>query len=130
MWVYAAKVAIEYTTEQNNFQCGDSPGDWVRSGHSVIMGKMRDCMRNKGEADCEVGSGYPDNNSNYLLQAALPREIQFQFGRADCVSEYEGEWEQYKTDRPETHPNPEVDILIYLQYLPGVPKRLVNFSGL
>ena len=55
LWVYAAKVAIEYTTEQNNFQCGDSPGDWVRSGHSVIMGKMRDCMRNKGEADCEVG---------------------------------------------------------------------------
>ena len=55
LWAYAAKVAIEYTTEQNNFQCGDSPGDWVRSGHSVIMGKMRDCMRNKGEADCEVG---------------------------------------------------------------------------
>merc|ERR1712079_813861 len=26
---------------------------------------------------------------------------------ADCVSEYDGEWEQYKTDRPETHPNPE-----------------------
>ena len=58
LWVYAAKVAIEYTTEQNNFQCGDSPGDWVRSGHSVIMGKMRDCMRNKGEADCEVGILY------------------------------------------------------------------------
>ena len=55
MWAYAAKVAIEYTTEQNNFQCGDSPGDWVRSGHSVVMGAMRDCMRNKGEADCEVG---------------------------------------------------------------------------
>ena len=52
-----------------------------------------------------------------LLQAVLPREIQFQFGRADCVSEYDGKWEQYKTDRPETHPNPEVDILIYLQYL-------------
>ena len=45
----------------------------------------------------------------------MPREIQFQFGRADCVSEYDGKWEQYKTDRPETHPNPEVDVLIYLK---------------
>ena len=86
-------------------------------------------MRNKGEADCEVGSGYPDNNSNYLLQAALPREIQFQFGRADCVSEYNGEWEQYKTDRPETHPNPEVDILIYLQYLQHLKYLYLQGNG-
>ena len=57
------------------------------------------------------------DDGNYLLQAALPREIQFQFGRADCVSEYDGKWEQFKTDRPETHPNPEVDVLIYLKYL-------------
>ena len=41
----------------------DSPGDWVQSGGSAIMGAMRDCMRNKGEANCEVGSGYPDNNT-------------------------------------------------------------------
>ena len=40
-------------------------------------------------------------------QVVLPREIQFQSGRADCVSEYEGEHEQFKTDRAETHPNPE-----------------------
>ena len=57
LWAYAAKVAIEYTTEQNNFQCRDSPGDWVEGGGSEIIG-AEDCMRNKGEADCEVGSGY------------------------------------------------------------------------
>ena len=57
LWVYAAKVAIEYTTEQNNFQCGDSPGDWVEGGGSEIIG-AEDCMRNKGEADCEVGPKY------------------------------------------------------------------------
>ena len=33
-------------------------------------------------------------------------EIQFMFGRKDCVSEYEGEFEQFKTDRHERHPNP------------------------
>ena len=57
LWAYAAKVAVEYTTEQNNFQCGDSPGDWVEGGGSEIIG-AEDCMRNKGEADCEVGGGY------------------------------------------------------------------------
>ena len=41
------------------------------------------------------------------MKAILPREIKFQYGRADCVSEYKGKWEQFKTDRPETHPNPE-----------------------
>ena len=41
------------------------------------------------------------------LQADLPREIDFQYGRSDCVSEYQGEWEQFKTDKPEVHPNPE-----------------------
>ena len=38
----------------------------------------------------------------------LPREIQFRSGRVDCVSEYQGEWERFKTDRAEIHPNPEV----------------------
>ena len=41
------------------------------------------------------------------LQSDLPREIDFQYGRSDCVSEYQGEWEQFKTDKPEVHPNPE-----------------------
>ena len=55
------------------------------------MGSIDDtCPRNKGEADCRV---------------EMPREIGFKFGRADCISEYPGEWEQYKTDRPEKHPN-------------------------
>ena len=37
---------------------------------------------------------------------SLPREISFQSGRSDCVSEYSGELDQYKTDKPEKHPNP------------------------
>ena len=37
----------------------------------------------------------------------MPREINFQYGRKDCISEYSESYEQYKTDRLETHPNPE-----------------------
>ena len=37
----------------------------------------------------------------------MPREINFQYGRKDCISEYLEEYEKYKTDRKEKHPNPE-----------------------
>ena len=70
MWAYAAKVAIEYTTEQNNFQCRDSPGDWVQRGGSAIMGAMRDCMRNKGEADCEVVIFYTCTRAVNIIESA------------------------------------------------------------
>merc|ERR1719150_1212827 len=100
LWAYAGKVAVEFTTEQNNFQCAGMPANWMNKSPynfgsltAANAGMMYDCLTWRyGEADCE---------------AALPREIQFQFGRADCVSEYDGKWEQFKTDRPETHPNPE-----------------------
>merc|ERR1712117_910192 len=88
---YAAKVAVEYATEHNNYQCAGRPSDWVKSGESAIK-NLKDCVRNAGEEGCEVN---------------FEREIQFQYGRSDCVSEYEGEWEQFKTDRPERHPNLE-----------------------
>ena len=42
-----------------------------------------------------------------LKQVIIPREINFQSGRKDCISEYPESYEQYKTDRPEKHPNPE-----------------------
>ena len=85
LWSYAAKVAVEFAVEQNNFQCEDNPTDWAGS----YLGKATDCMRNKGEADCE---------------AVLPREIMFKYGRSDCVTD---DPVQYRTSRPETHPNPE-----------------------
>merc|ERR1712117_139310 len=91
LWAYAAKVAVEYATEHNNYQCAEKPSTWVESGESMVK-NMKDCVRDAGEEGCEVN---------------FEREIQFQYGRSDCVSEYEGEWEQFKTDRPERHPNLE-----------------------
>jgi len=88
LWAYAAKVAVEYTTEENNYNCQSRPSDWSGSW----VGSANDCLRNVGEDDCEV---------------KMPREINFQYGRKDCISEYPEEYEQYKTDRPEKHPNPE-----------------------
>ena len=78
-------MAVEFAVEQNNYQCQDNPADWAGS----FVGEATDCMRNKGEADCE---------------AKLPREIKFQYGRSDCVTD---DPVQYRTSRPETHPNPE-----------------------
>jgi len=91
LWAYAAKVAVEYATAHNNYQCAEKPSNWVESGKSMVK-NMKDCVRDAGEEGCEVN---------------FEREIQFQYGRSDCVSEYEGEWEQFKTDRPERHPNLE-----------------------
>jgi len=90
LWAYAAKVAVEYTTEDNNYMCQSMPSDW--SGSLVNHGSFKDCLRNVGDDDCEV---------------KMPREINFQYGRKDCISEYSESYEQYKTDRLETHPNPE-----------------------
>ena len=78
-------MAVEFAVEQNNFQCEDNPTDWAGS----YVGRATDCMRNKGEADCE---------------AKLPREIKFKYGRSDCVSE--DTKFQYKASQPEKHPNP------------------------
>jgi len=90
LWAFAAKVAVEFSTEFNNFNCAERPSNWGQTGSYV--GNSKDCVRLAGEEGCEVN---------------MPKEIQFQYGRSDCISEYEGEWEQYKTDRPERHPNLE-----------------------
>ena len=52
MWAYAAKVAVEYTTEDNNYMCQSMPSDW--SGSLVNHGSFKDCLRNVGDDDCEV----------------------------------------------------------------------------
>ena len=57
---------------------------------------------------CETSRKLVDSSNLYRPQLTLPREIQFRSGRVDCVSEYPGEWERFKTDRAEIHPNPEV----------------------
>ena len=50
LWSYAAKVAVEFSVEQNNYQCDDSPGNWPGN----YVGPATDCLRNKGESDCKV----------------------------------------------------------------------------
>ena len=53
LWAFAAKVAVEYATEQNNFQCAGRPSSWLGEGESMVSGH-KDCMRNLGEEDCQV----------------------------------------------------------------------------
>ena len=50
LWSYAAKVAVEFSVEQNNYQCDDNPGDWAGN----YVGPAQDCLRNKGASDCKV----------------------------------------------------------------------------
>ena len=49
-WSFAAKVAVEFAVEQNNFQCDDKPNNWAGS----YVGLTSDCLRNMGESDCKV----------------------------------------------------------------------------
>ena len=55
LWAFAAKVAVEYATEQNNFQCAGRPStsSWLGESGSLVSGH-KDCMRNLGEEDCQV----------------------------------------------------------------------------
>ena len=41
-WSYAAKVAVEFAVEQNNFQCEDKPADWAGSyiGEATYLGEV------------------------------------------------------------------------------------------
>ena len=64
LWAYAGKVAVEFTTEQNNFQCAGMPSNWMNKSPynfgsltAANAGMMYDCLtRRYGEADCEVGT--------------------------------------------------------------------------
>ena len=52
MWAFAAKVAVEYTTERNNYVCAEKPQNWLQTGS--VVGGAEDCIRNIGEEDCKV----------------------------------------------------------------------------
>jgi hypothetical protein len=104
LWAYAAKVAVEFSIEQNNFQCDNNPTNWDGS----YVGKTIDCHRSMSEPNCKV---------------VLPREIKFQYGRKDCVS---GDLEKpYKAVKEEVHPNPEGNGTDTINFL----KSQFDFNG-
>jgi hypothetical protein len=85
LWSFAAKVAVEFSIEQNNFQCEMKPTAWAGS----YVGISQDCHRSLEKPDCKVH---------------LPREIKFFYGRKDCITSNEV---PYKADKEEVHPNQE-----------------------
>ena len=88
LWAYAAKVAVEYSVERNNFHCKNKPqGDeWNGS----YMGNSDDCQRLMEDTQCEL---------------IMEREINFKYGRKDCIpTNLET---PYKASKHEEHPNPE-----------------------
>ena len=91
LWAYAAKVAIEYTVETNNYFCDGRPKDRDWDGSYIGFEPSNDCHRDKDKPDCKV---------------LLPREIKFQYGRRDCVPD-DSTSGAYKTSKKEAHPNPE-----------------------
>jgi len=87
LWAYAAKVAVEFTVENNNFHCEKKPRNWNGS----YVGKSNDCHRALDQEDCKV---------------VLSREIKFVYGRKDCQTSY---YIPYKAEKDEVHPNPEAN---------------------
>ena len=88
LWAYASKVAIEYSVERNNFHCEGKPeGD---AWNGSYIGNSDDCQRLLDDEQCKL---------------VMSREINFQYGRRDCIPEKIET--PYKTTKTETHPNPE-----------------------
>ena len=87
LWAYAAKVAIEYSVERNNYHCENKPegDDWSGS----YMGTSRDCQRLLDDDQCDLKL----------------KEINFKYGRRDCIPE--NIETPYKASKHEEHPNPE-----------------------
>ena len=88
LWAYAAKVAIEYSVERNNYHCDKKPPNNAWNGS--FIGYSGDCHRYLEEPDCKF---------------ELTREIRFRYGRKDCIPK-EGT-EPFKAAKEEVHPNPE-----------------------
>lgn len=87
LWAYAAKVAIEYTVERNNYHCEEKPtDDWNGS----YIGTSHDCLR------------YPEDPHD--CKVILSREISFSYGRTDCISF--DSTKPFKTSKGEAKPNP------------------------
>ena len=103
LWSYAAKVAVEFSIEQNNFQCDNKNEDWTGS----YVGKTVDCHHSLNKPGCKL---------------ILPREITFLYGRKDCVS---SEAEPYKAIKEEVHPNPEGNGDSTIEFF----KSQFNFNG-
>ena len=87
LWAYAAKVAIEYSVERNNYHCQNKPDGDEWSGS--YMGASRDCQRLLDDDQCDLKL----------------KEINFKYGRRDCIPEKIDT--PYKTSKHEEHPNPE-----------------------
>ena len=106
LWAYAAKVAVEYSVERNNYHCENKPeGDeWTGS----YMGSSEDCQRLLDDEQCEL---------------ILGSEIDFKYGRHDCIPE--NLETPYKASKHEEHPNPEGNGDDTLDFF----KSQFNFSG-
>ena len=106
LWAYAAKVAVEYSVERNNYHCENKPeGDeWTGS----YMGSSEDCQRLLDDEQCEL---------------ILKGEIDFKYGRHDCIPE--NLETPYKASKHEEHPNPEGNGDDTLDFF----KSQFNFSG-
>ena len=106
LWAYAAKVAVEYSIERNNFHCENKPNDDEWSGS--FIGPSEDCQRLLNDDQCKL---------------ILEREITFRYGRKDCIPD---DLEHpYKTSKHEKHPNPEGNGDNTLDFF----KSEFNFSG-
>ena len=91
LWSYAAKVAIEYTVERNNYHCeGTNAEKWNGS----FVGTSHDCLR------------YPEDLND--CKVMLSREINFRYGRKDCISFDSNKPfnTTFKAFKSETKPNP------------------------
>ena len=106
LWAYAAKVAVEYSVERNNYHCENKPeeDDWNGS----FIGDSKDCQRLMDDEQCKL---------------ILNREIDFQYGRKDCIpTDPEN---PYKASKEEVHPNPEGNGDDTLDFF----KSQFNFNG-
>ena len=88
LWAYAAKVAIEYSVERNNYHCENKPQDDEWNGS--YMGDSDDCQRLMEDSQCKV---------------IIRNEINFKYGRKDCIPTNLDT--PYKASKHEEHPNPE-----------------------
>ena len=106
LWAYAAKVAVEYSVERNNFHCENESiqDEWSGS----YLGGSKDCQRLLDDNYCEL---------------VLEREINFRYGRKDCIPADPAM--PYKATKHEEHPNPEGNGDDTLDFF----KSQFNFSG-
>jgi hypothetical protein len=99
LWAYAALVAVEWGIEANNMACEDWNNPRVPGSH---------CVHEPGTEECFVRPS---------------RDIQFQYGRADCT-DFDPDF-PYKALKKEHHPNPVGDGPTTVDYF----KKDFGFTG-